>query len=102
VNEAVDLDPQLAGRLAASFSASVIELAKLPPARASDLHESCELGSNDDGSVVRLTCTITGSAYQRDWDGSEELALSLVDEAAEDTAYLVGRTPHYAWLRSGR
>jgi hypothetical protein len=73
-----------------------------PSSLSSDLHESCELGSNDDGSVVRLTCTITGSTYQRDWDGSEELALSLVDEAAEDTATSSVETPHYAWLRSGR
>jgi hypothetical protein len=96
------LDPQVATRLAEVFSARVLELGNLPPARADDLRESCELGSTDDGSLLRLTCTITGTTHERAWDGSEGTAVSLVEEAAEDTAYLVTRTPHYAWLRSAR
>jgi hypothetical protein len=96
------LDPQVATRLAEVFSARVLELGNLPPARADDLRASCELGSTDNGSVLRLTCTITGTTHESAWDGSEGTAISLVEEAAEDTASLVTRTPHYAWLRSAR
>jgi hypothetical protein len=94
------LDPQLASRLADKFSARVLDAAELPPARASDLRESCEVGLSDDRSRVRLVCTITGNTYERPWDGIEATALSLVEEAAEDTAYLITRTRHYAWLLS--
>jgi hypothetical protein len=96
------LDPQVATRLAEVFSARVLELGNLPPARADDLRASCELGSTDNGSVLRLTCTITGTTHESAWDGSEGTAISLVEDAAEDTAFLVTRTPHYAWLRSAR
>ena len=96
------LDPQVAARLAEVFSARVLELGNLPSARAADLRDSCELDSTDDGAVLRLTCTITGTEHEREWDGSEATAISLVEEAAESTAYLVTRTPHYAWLRSAR
>jgi len=76
--------------------------AELPSARAEDVRESCEVRLSDDGSLLRLTCTITGSSYERPWDGAEAGALSLAEEAAEDSAYLITRTRNYAWLRSAR
>jgi hypothetical protein len=102
VGEVSELTPQLAAQLAATFSTRVLDLADLPPDRANDLRDSCEVDLDSGGSPLRLTCTITGSTYEREWDGSEQAALSLAEEAAEGTAYLVSRTPHYAWLRSAR
>jgi hypothetical protein len=96
------LDDQLASRVADRFSERVISAADLPAARGNDVRESCELRINDDRSLLRLTCTITGSSYERPWDGSESVVLALADEASEDTAYLIARTPNYAWLRSSR
>jgi hypothetical protein len=96
------LDAQLASRLVDRFSEEVMRAADLPVARANDIRDSCELGVSDHHSLIRLTCTITGSSYEQPWDGSETAALALADEAAESTAFLVARTPHYAWLRSAR
>ena len=93
------LDSRLASLVAARFAERVLYAARLPPARRSDLTESCEL--RRDESVLRITCTITGSSYERPWDGSEAEALGLADEAAEGMAYLIERTPHYDWMRSG-
>jgi hypothetical protein len=100
VVQSVPLDEQLASRLAARFTERVLDAAALPAARAGDVTESCEISRN--GSSLRLTCTITGSSHERPWDGSEGEAVALVDEAADDTAYLITKTPHYAWLRSRR
>jgi hypothetical protein len=94
------LDHDVALRLATRFAERVIGATDLPPVRETDLRESCELARAP--GLLRLTCTITGSTYKRPWDGSEGEAVALVDEAADDTAYLVTRTPHYAWLRSRR
>jgi hypothetical protein len=94
------LDDEVASRLAARFAERVSRLADLPPIRKADLRESCEL--SHDAGLLRLTCTITGSSYERPWDGSEGGAATLVDDAADSTAHLVTRTPHYAWLRSRR
>jgi hypothetical protein len=94
------LDDDVASRLAARFAERVMETAGLPPIREADLRESCELSR--DAGLLRLTCTITGSCYERPWDSSEGEAGALVDEAADSTAYLVTRTPHYAWMRSRR
>lgn len=96
------LDAELASRVADRFSQQVLTAADLPAARGKDVRESCELRISDDRSVLRLTCTITGSSYERSWDGSEGAALALVDEASEDTAYLIARTRQYTWLRSSR
>jgi hypothetical protein len=96
------LDAQLAAKLADRFSEEVMRAAELPAARAKDIRDSCEPQISDDHSTFRLTCTITGSSYERPWDGSETAVLAMADEAAEDTAYLITRTPHYAWLRSAR
>lgn len=92
------LDDELASRVRDRFADRVIALARLPPARLADVRESGVL--DGEGRMLRLTCTITGGRYERAWDGSEADAIALADEAAEDTAYLIGRTPHYAWLRS--
>jgi hypothetical protein len=97
-----DVDAQLLSRLVDRFTAGVLDAARLPPARASDVRRSCEISLSGDPRLLRLTCTITGSTYESPWDGSEDVAFSLVDEAADDTASLVARTPHYAWLRSRR
>jgi hypothetical protein len=72
----------------------------LQAGREPEVSESLEISR--DGRLLRLTCTITGSSYERPWDGSEAAAVALADEAAEDTAYLITKTPHYAWLRSPR
>jgi hypothetical protein len=94
------LSSDLTLRLAGRFAQRVVEAAELPSARKPDLHKSCELSR--DAAALRLTCTITGSSYERLWDGSEGEALALVDEAADSTTLLVTQTPRYAWLRSGR
>lgn len=92
------LDQQFLLRLAARFTQRVMDATALPAARGGDVSESCEISR--DGQLLRLTCTITGSSHERPWDGSESEAITLVDEAADDTAYLISKTPHYAWLRS--
>jgi hypothetical protein len=94
------LDDSLVTRLAARFTDRVMDAAALPAARAADVRESCEM--RRDGQLLRLTCTITGSSHEREWDGSEGAAVALVDEAAGETAELITSTPHYAWLRSAR
>ena len=96
--EPVPLDEQFASRIAGRFAERVSAAAGLPPARKTDVSASCELSR--DASLLRLTCTITGSTYERPWDGSESEAVVLADEAAVDTAYLITQTPHYAWIRS--
>jgi hypothetical protein len=94
------LNDSLASRLAARFAERVMNAAALPPAGAADVEKSCQMSR--EGQLLRLTCTITGTTHERDWDGSEGAAVALVDEVADDSAYLVTRTPHYAWLRSAR
>jgi hypothetical protein len=91
-------DEELTRRLAVRFAERVMAEAGLPPARENDVGESLEIAQ--DGQFLRLTCTITGSSYERTWDGTEAGAAALVDEVAEETADLVTKTPHYAWLRS--
>ncbi len=93
-------DDELASRLAARFAELVMGATDLPLIRKSDLRESCEL--RREARLLRLTCTITGSSYERPWDGSEGEAVALVEEAADSTAHLVTRTPYYAWMRSRR
>lgn len=92
------LNDEVASRLAARFAERVMEATDLPPIRETDLRESCEL--RREAGLLLLTCAITGSSYERPWDGSEGEAVALVDEAADGTAYLVTRTQHYAWMRS--
>ena len=94
------LEDSLAGRLAARFAERVMNAAALPPARAADVQESCQMSR--EGQLLRLTCTITGTTHECDWAGSEGAATDLVNEAADDTASLITRTPHYAWLRRAR
>jgi hypothetical protein len=96
-----DVEPGLAARVAERFSRALLATARLPEARATDLRDSCELRVTEDQTLLRLTCTITGSTFQEPWDGSDTAALALGDRAADDTAYLVSHTRHYAWLRSG-
>jgi hypothetical protein len=91
------LDNDVASRLAAWFADRVLRVADLPPIREVDLREFC--GLSRDAGLLRLTCSITGSSYERLWDGSEGEAVALVDDAADSTAHLVMRTPHYAWMR---
>jgi hypothetical protein len=100
VGRPTQLDAQFAARLADRFSEQVVSAAGLPVARKRDVREACELRTDDTRSLLRLTCTITGSSYELPWDGSEAAAFALADEAADGTAHLITRTPHYAWLRS--
>jgi hypothetical protein len=95
-------DADLASRLAERFSERVIGAAELPAARAGDIRESFEVTISNDPQSLCCKCTITGSTYERPWDGVEATAFALTDEAAGETAYLVRRTPRYAWLRSRR
>ncbi len=60
----------------------VLDVGNLPAARADDLRESCEVGSSDDRSGLRLTCTITGSTNQRARHSSKANGFSLVAKAA--------------------
>ena len=94
MREGASLDPQLTARLAVLFTDHVLDLADLPPVRADDVRDSFEIESGGHRLALRVICTITGSTYERDWDGSERTAVSLTEQAAEDTAYVVTRTPH--------
>jgi hypothetical protein len=84
--------------LAERFAERVLEAAALPPARRDDLRDSCEITAEP--PRFSLTCTITGSTYEREWDGSESEAIRLVDEAADGTAGLITGTRHYAWMHA--
>jgi hypothetical protein len=92
------LDTERSSRLVDRFAEHVMRAAKLPPAREADVRDACRL--RFDGEVLRVTCTITGSSYERSWNGSEAEAVALVDEAADGTALLIANTKHYAWMRS--
>jgi len=82
------------------FADRVVEAAALPSARRDDLRESCEITTEP--PELSLTCSITGSSYERAWDGSELQAMQLVDEAADGTAFLITGSRHYAWMHSQR
>jgi hypothetical protein len=84
------------------FAKQVMEATDLPAVRETDLRESCVLACEptDEGELLRVTCTITGSSKESLWDGSESGAAALVDEAADETAGLVTNTRYYAWMRS--
>jgi hypothetical protein len=90
-----DLDQKLVER----FTEHVFALAALPRAREADVRSAPEFWL-EAGTTLGVTCGITGSRYARPWDGSEEAAIALAEEAADGTAFLVTKTPHYAWLRS--
>jgi hypothetical protein len=94
------LADDFASRLAERFAERVMEAADLPPVRKAELFDSCEV--TRDSALLHLACTITGCSYERPWDGSESEAVALVDDAADSTAHLIARTPHYAWMRSKR
>jgi hypothetical protein len=96
------VDPQLKERLIDRFTEQVFALADLPPARTDDVRAAPEFWLANEGATLGVTCTITGSSYEVPWDGSEEAALALADEAADGTAYAATKTPYYAWLRSAR
>ena len=92
------LDAALKHALVERFTNQVMQAAQLPNERSSDVEESADFSVAD--GEVRCTCRITGSTYTAEWDGSDATAVRLADEAADGTAYLVTRTPYYAWLRS--
>jgi hypothetical protein len=95
------VDGQLDQRLVERFTDQVFTLADLPRVREDHIRSAPEFWL-EDRTILGVTCTITGSSYERPWDGSEEAAIALADEAADGTAYLVTKTRHYAWLRSRR
>jgi hypothetical protein len=84
--------------LAERFAERVLEAAALPRARRDDLRDSCEI--TPEPPRFSLTCRITGSTYEREWDGSATEAMRLVDEAADGNAGLITGTRHYAWMRT--
>jgi hypothetical protein len=92
--------PELTGSLIERFTDRVMADAQLPPARRADVRDSCELWAGSDPPSVGVTCTITGTEHESPWDGSREVAVAVVDEAAESTAHLVTRTDKYPWLQS--
>ena len=95
-----EIGPSLAQLLTQRFAEGVLVGARLPEARRQDVEGSLTFAVE----AGRLTCTcdITGTTYERPWDGKEQTAQALVDEASESTAYLVTTTRHYAWLRASR
>jgi hypothetical protein len=94
------LDDEALLRLGARFAARIMRASGLPSIREADLRESCEISRTADG--LRLTCTITGSTYDRPGDGSESEAAALVDDAADSTVFLITKTSRYAWMWSRR
>ena len=92
------LNTELERALVNRFADHVMREAQLPEARRADVEQAAEFAVTD--NEIRCTCRITGSTYIAEWDGSEASAARLADEAADGTAFLVTRTPHYAWLRS--
>ena len=110
---ATRITSDVASRLAALFADKVMGATDLPAARVADLCESLKVTEDtsvlrdyegrelaEGNTVLRLTCTITGSSKELIWDGAEADALALIDDLADETAFLVTRTPHYAWMRS--
>lgn len=95
------LDSGLDQKLVERFAEQVFALAVLPRAREADVRSAPEFWI-EGGTTLGVTCGITGSSYETPWDGSEETAVALAEEAADGTAWLVTKTPHYAWLHSGR
>jgi hypothetical protein len=94
------LEAKLQHSLTKRFADHVMRAANLPLARRHDVEQAPSF-SLEHGEL-RCTCGITGSTYATAWDGSEERAVALVEEAAAGTAFLLTKTPHYAWLRSSR
>lgn len=86
--------------LANRFAQRVVELGRLSAERRADLRDSLTI--TVEPQRLSLTCGVTGSTYERVWNGSESEALALADEAAEGTAYLIANTPHYPDMRSRR
>src|ERR1700675_4090856 len=87
VGRSDQVDPELVSRVVDRFSEQVVRAADLPAARRQDVRESCQLRLSDYRSILRLTCTITGSSYEQPWDGSDAAVLALADEASQDTTY---------------
>jgi hypothetical protein len=73
---------------------------ELPEIRRRDIEESVTFEAEAGPFTCR--CDITGPTNGDTWDGSLQRAEAVVDEAAEDTAYLVKKTGLYGWLHSRR
>ena len=92
------LDAPLREKLTQRFADRVMESAELPEERRADLERAPEFAV--ERGELRCLCRITGSTYAVPWNGAEDLAERLADEAADGTAFLITRSSHYAWLRS--
>jgi hypothetical protein len=74
--------------------------ADLPSARRPHVTES--ISFRVDSAQLACTCDITGSTKSSTWNGTPGDAEQLVDDLADETAFLISETPHYAWLRATR
>ena len=92
------VDRELAAALARRFADKISSDADLPKLRHPELEQSLTFKS--EAHQLTCICNITGSSYHASWDGTAEAAGRLVDEAAEDTVFLIDKTRHYPWLRS--
>jgi hypothetical protein len=94
------LDPEIRQSLVDRFASAVMSLADLPPSRLADLTGAAQFSATK--SEIRCTCGVTGSTYAEPWDGSPVAAEQFAGDAAENTAYPIRTTPHYAWLRASK
>jgi hypothetical protein len=63
------LDRGLDQKLVERFTEQVLALADLPLAREADVRSAPEF-CIEAGTTLGVTCGITGSSYERPWDGS--------------------------------
>lgn len=97
------LSAELEAALVRRYAELVMRRADIPAARRADLEASPRFTASDDW--ISCTCSITGSSYERTWDGSDASALAFADDVGDKTAELVQRTAknhRYAWLFARR
>jgi len=95
----VSLD--LARQMVASYTGAVMRIADIPEARRSDVSDSALFSTTTNGEIL-CTCTITGSTYREEWEGTPEQALNFAVLVGEDTGELIRDSRYYAWLRAQR
>jgi hypothetical protein len=93
-------DDSLQASLVNRFVEVVMRAAPIPAERRADVANATDFSVHD--GELSFTCGITGSTYELRWDGSLDAAVAFVEEAGEETAWLIKETPHYHWLFSSR